>query len=163
MLLSGLHNLGKHYNKQVSKIVHDEQSEFGQYLQQMYKYLSGVNIVDVFQLFPVVEDTDMFPDTLEFSSSSTSPFLQLIDVSLWLVKQKVDHNKTIYGRTGILLNNIIERSTISHFTRSHLQAEVHHYTQLIMNAPIAESKLAIAKETITEIDKLRKINLEQNP
>ncbi|MUG71331.1 DUF3800 domain-containing protein [Paenibacillus validus] len=162
MLLSGLHNLGENHNKKVKRIVHDEQSEFGQYLQQMYRYFKGVKIRDDLQLFPIVEGTDMFPDALEFGSSSSSPYLQLVDVCLWLLKQKVDLKKEIYGRAGELLDTVIKRSSINHFSSSFLQAEVQYFTQLLMNAPISEAQLIKAQKQIAELEEQRKKRLENN-
>lgn len=162
MLLSGLHNLGDKYERKVSKIVHDEQSEFGQYLQQIYQYFKGVKIQDPLNLYPIVEETDMFPDKLEFSTSSSSPHLQLVDVCMWLLKQKIDNNKEIHGVAGILLENIINRSTIFHFSSVFLRDEVNYYMQQLMSMPISEEKLNQASKVTLELDDNRKKKLNDN-
>lgn len=162
MLLSGLHNLGDEYGRKVSKIVHDEQSEFGQYLQQMYQYFKGVKIQDPLNIFPTVEETDMFPDKLEFSTSSSSPHLQLVDICMWLLKQKIDNNKDIHGVAGTLLEKIINRSTISHFSSDYLRAEATHYMQQLMSMPIPLETLNQARKVTFELDDERKKKLNEN-
>jgi len=162
MLLSGLHNLGDKHERKVSKIVHDEQSEFGLYLQEMYQIFKGINIQDPLNLYPKVEETDMFPNMLEFSTSSSSPHLQLVDVCMWLLKQKIDNNKEIHGEAGRLLENIISRSTISHFSSEFLRAEANHFMQQLMSMPITEENLNEARKVTFELDDKRKKKLNDN-
>jgi hypothetical protein len=155
MILSGLHNVGEEHNKKIDRIVHDEQSEFGKYLQEMYQHFKGVNIQDGNHLFPVIKETKMFPKVLEFGTSSSSPYLQLIDVCLWLIKQKLDTKKEIYGSAGELLDVIIKRSSINHFSSEFLRAEVNYFTKQIMEEPFSDASLARAQVQVNELEHMR--------
>ncbi|PWW01242.1 hypothetical protein DFQ01_110132 [Paenibacillus cellulosilyticus] len=162
-LLHGLHYIAEEYEMKATKIIHDEQSEFGKYIQHSFSLLKRIRIDQSNQfLLHEVKDSDTILAELELGSSANSPFLQIVDVVLWMMTQKVDKGKDIMGNARNLMNCIISRSNIFHFSSKHLEADLKYSFNEIMSKPITQQKMQSGIKAMEKLEASRQQQMREN-
>ncbi|HGE7613846.1 TPA: DUF3800 domain-containing protein [Bacillus cereus] len=162
-LLHGLQNIADEHKMKATKIIHDEQSEFGKYIQHSFSLLKRVKIEQTNQfLFPKVKESNTFLTEIELASSEGSPFLQLVDVALWMLKQRVDRKKEIIGDAGRLMNAIISKSNIFHFSSQHLEADLKFSYDQIMSRPISQKEMRDGVKAMKALESSRQQQMRSN-
>lgn len=162
-LLHGLHHIAEEYDMKATKIIHDEQSEFGKYIQHSFSLLKRIRIDQTNQfLLPEVTDTDTILAELDLGSSVNSPFLQIVDVALWMMTQRVDKSKDIMGNARNLMNCIISRSNIFHFSSQHLESDLNYSFNQIMSKPITQQKMRSGMEAMKNLEASRQQQMREN-
>jgi len=162
-LLHGLNYIAEEYKMKATKIVHDEQSEFGDYIKHSFSLLKRMKIVQNNQFFfPNVVESTTFLSELEIESSTTSPFLQIIDVALWMLIQRYDKKKEIFDDAGKLMETIINRGHIYHFSSQHLEADINISYNKIMSRPISEKELQEGIKIMKELEISRQQQMKNN-
>ncbi|OEF99151.1 hypothetical protein BHF71_09970 [Vulcanibacillus modesticaldus] len=160
LLLDGLKKSLPKNNSKIDSIIHDEQSQFAKYIKKMFEYLSKMTIKEQYSKFPVIEIDDKFNKSIEFSPSSKNAGLQLIDVTMWLLKQKIDKKKVIHGEASDLIHFISENGIILEFSHESQSEEVKKICQDLMSREFTTKQINQAEAYLSALEKERKNNIK---
>ena len=163
-LFGQLHTLHNETGDSIGSFVHDEQNQF------VPTFISGWNLLSKFEgkngpmsLLADWEKIESFACELVEKSSTHSFGLQIIDVSMWLLKRVLDNEDDLSGNCRTLYDCLVERSTISRFDFNTLVSTVEIGSQYVERLPLTEEQLSRAKEFGAEMEDQRQNRMLQGP
>ncbi|MDY8026145.1 hypothetical protein [Paenibacillus polymyxa] len=110
MSVDALHKVLMDNKKVISRVVHDEQTEFDKQLKNAFAFTSKVtDISDPFE-YPKAVLMETFSGGIEFINSSQNAGVQLIDVALWIMKRVNDSEVELTDRCAALYDTIDKRA-----------------------------------------------------
>jgi hypothetical protein len=148
LLLNSLHNEYKENNAFISTFIHDEQNQFAKYLNESFSYLRRFSpSVEQFSWMTDIDEVETFPtENITFKTSDSSNGLQLVDIALWLMKQRMDKpDKLLFGDCKKLTAAIILSGRISQFSKDQLISDVFETMQTVANLPLSSEDIIRGK------------------
>lgn len=125
MSIDALHKVLMDKGEIISKVVHDEQTEFDKQLKNAFDLTSKVTVMsDPFD-YPKARLMETFSSHIEFVNSSNSAGIQLIDLALWMMKKVNDSEVTLTDRCAALYDTINQRGHYNGFWLDQLTMNVH--------------------------------------
>ncbi|HEX3037823.1 MAG TPA: DUF3800 domain-containing protein [Oscillospiraceae bacterium] len=161
-LLIGINNLFKDEKVQIEKFYHDRQNQFGNSLQEMFKYIKDIRtdyratdlITDL-----TLEDNFKCPLEIELD---TSCGLQLVDVLLWLYKRNLEKPQQIQGNCRKLIRHMIPRTYIVEITAEAYLKTLIETNSEIMEMPFTQDDEKKGKMQLIALERQRKERMERS-
>ncbi|MER3112388.1 DUF3800 domain-containing protein [Bacillus altitudinis] len=158
-ILNSMHSIYKATNAQIKTFIHDEQNQFARYLEEAFSYFRRFSpSVDQFAWMTDINEVETFlEDEIIFQTSDSSNGLQLVDIALWLMKQRIDKpDKEIFGECKNLTNAIILNGDITQFSRGQLISDVFETMQTIARIPLSSTDIQRGSANVEYIEDIRK-------
>ncbi|AHN24500.1 DUF3800 domain-containing protein [Lysinibacillus varians] len=115
MSVDALHKVLMDNKKVISRVVHDEQTEFDKQLKNAFALTSKVTVTsDPFE-YSKAGLMETFSGDIEFINSSQNAGVQLIDVALWIMKKVNDSEVELTDRCAVLYDAIVKRAYFNGF------------------------------------------------
>ncbi|MFQ5827546.1 MAG: hypothetical protein ACE5JD_00125 [Candidatus Methylomirabilia bacterium] len=156
LLVGGIHTLLEGTGLQVTRFIHDEQSQFARAMEEMY----GVHTRFSFSTSPFSWMTDMQEvDTYRCPIEVTSKLLvglQIIDVVLWLVRRCTEGSLGRWNCCAALADWVTENGVLSEFSRGQLATEVARAALTLSLLPISPADEARGKHIVEEMEERRR-------
>ncbi|MCH1638932.1 DUF3800 domain-containing protein [Paenibacillus timonensis] len=115
MTIDSLHRILMDKGQIITKVVHDEQTEFDKQLKNAFEHISKVTIVSNPFEFPKAKTMDTFSGNIEFVKSSQNAGVQLIDLALWMMKKVNDSGVQLTDKCAELFQMINRRGCYTGF------------------------------------------------
>lgn len=127
LLIEMMHNLNDHQGLVIGTFIHDEQKQFGKWLQTAYdvsKNWSSARGTSPLAMIGDLKEMSTFVGAFRPASSKSSFGLQILDVVLWLVKRFIDTPDSVHGKCRELAEFVVNEGYISEFSHDAMMREV---------------------------------------
>lgn len=164
LLISLLHGLHVKEGITVGTFVHDEQSQFGRSLDQVFQILRRFDFDrTIMSSMLDIKELPTFKCDLLMERSRDSIGLQLIDVALWLGKRFYDSGGAVHGNAGKLAEFIISEGSISNFAFRNMQEGVMQNMNAMEALPIDGVDHAKVRALMASAEKHRQDRMRMPP
>ena len=155
MLFSGIYEAARTWNDRVTKIIHDQQSQFGRTLQDWHSFLEGLNSEPI-HLFgdTSIRFADIRGSEFQLAESRSSPGLQVVDFVLWTFSRLITQ-RPIGPEATELFNLCFSTDSFSYLSLDLLSEEVRYLTTALYNQPINEEQLSLGKQFVEQSEEKR--------
>lgn len=148
----------------VVRFIHDQQNQFAKSMKKVYEINTRLALpIAPFSWAQNIIEIDAYNGPLEFSSSTTSRGLQIVDVALWLmIKNPLLPPEKLY-RCRSLIKEIFKRSSIAEFSQAQLLAEVAESSKQLEAIPLSEETVIKAKALFQQFENIRQERMLKTP
>lgn len=164
LLIQCLHDDLGNTGQKLTRLIHDETSQFGLALKATFSALRGFESYwrDSTDLIPEITETNTLDCPIEMVSSTITPSLQVVDVVLWLVRRSVDRGLRRFSNCKRLVGQILRRSLLARFTRQALQEEVDRVYFEVMNVQVSDSEMKRGSKIVESLERERKKRMSES-
>ncbi len=156
LILNHFHSLHESTGARVKTFIHDEQNQFGKWLEKSYDLLKGFAFkVDTFSPLPDVKKVPTFACDMVMAESLGCIGLQLVDVVLWLTKRFVDMNGALHGECGALANFVMHNGSISDFSRRQMLKDFLAIADQVDRMELSPEKMKQGRYWVKRFEKQR--------
>jgi hypothetical protein len=162
LLINGLHQMHEDRGVVVGTFIHDEQQQFGKYLEIAYdfsKQFASADPTSPLALMTNIKDMATFDCSFQQKTSKHSFGLQILDVCLWIMKRFDSKPDAINGKCRELCELIGNASHISRFSCEALNDEVVRQIVALNNSPMTPEQERHGRRLLAEMDLKRKARM----
>lgn len=158
LLIEMLHQLNNRHGLVISTFIHDEQKQFGKWLETAYelsKNWGSARGTSPLALITDLKEMSTFFGDFRAVNSKISFGLQILDVALWLVKRFIDDPEAMQGKCRDLAEYIIRDAYISELSHDAMVREVAAGFAFLQAAPLTPEKEKRGRELLAEVETRR--------
>lgn len=133
----------------IKKFVHDNQKQFGGYLEDVFKYIHlALPNYEPFSFSTELLSEDIYMCNFEMDDSSQNQALQFIDALLWLTKKALIDKKKMDNSNKELCDIIYNKAGIAYIEKIRYESDLTKLLKEIMSTPITDDDLKKAEEVL---------------
>jgi len=158
LLVHELHRGNDDGGVSIKTFVHDEQQQFGKYLQLAFdvsKRFGHADPTSPLALMINIKEMTTFDCQFRITTSRTSFGLQVLDVVLWLTKRFTDGPDSVQGMCRELAEFVSKSGFISEFTQESMLREVERGWNVVASLPMTPEEEQKGRELFRQIEESR--------
>ena len=154
-LFNWMSKLAEAWSDKVDKIIHDQQSQFGDTLRQWHELMRSVDPEPTFNFGDTpIRFGDIRDSQFEISDARVSPGLQVVDVVLWVCSRSVA-DKPIGPNSTELLELCRLPEDVSFVSLGWILTELEYGLSALMGRSISEEQLREAEQLLNQTEQAR--------
>jgi len=158
LLIEMLHQLNNQHGLVIGTFIHDEQKQFGKWLERAYdlsRNWGSSRGTSPLALITDLKEMSTFIGDFRAVNSKNSFGLQLLDIALWLVKRFMDDPDAMHGKCRDMAEYIIRNGYISEFSHDAMVREVVAGFEFLQAVPLTPEKEKRGRELLAEVEARR--------
>ena len=153
-LFEGISRASRDWNSTIDKIVHDQQSQFEQTLQQWHSFLMTADPKPIFHFGNTpIQFPDISGSCFEIGNSRDSAGLQVVDIVLW-VSRRITFGSPIDSKSTELSGFCVSPDDIFYMSFDWIETEL-YYAMALRNQPLSEAQLSEGRRRIGQFEQHR--------
>lgn len=159
-LLAGLQNFSKNHKKNVAKITHDQQNEFGKVISTWHEMFSNADPAEIEWVGEKYSLQYLPESELVFAADETSAGIQMADLVLWLYSRFLK-GKSMGPNSLALITFILRNGWHNDFSYKGVEAAILEEFGEVFFGEIDEAKLGAGRKMVMKSEEARKASMEQ--
>ncbi|HMH52229.1 MAG TPA: DUF3800 domain-containing protein [Candidatus Acidoferrum sp.] len=157
LLIDGIHTALRDTGLCLKRFVHDEQEQFGLFMQQWYGVLRHWDqpTMGPMTLISDLRRVNVIRCGIELASSKETPGLQIVDIALWLYKRSIRSVLRDFPRCSNLVEFIADRAVVNEFSRRQLRDDAAQMIAEIAALPVSNADARSARQFTGEMEHAR--------